>query len=117
MMLWHKVPQSIYFRRGSMATAMEDLKGFQRVCIVTKKSIYQGTGFVQELIDLLKARHLEHTNRTLDYQVFYEAADATEFTIQKGFDVIQNFEPGMCIMSSNDPMMVLDGHRLGRIAQ
>jgi len=97
-MLWHKVPNSIYFRRGSMATAMDDLKDFKRVCIVTDLFSYQQTPFVQELIDMLSTRHREHNdNSTLDYHVFYEAEDATEFTVNKGFDVIKSFEPDLII--------------------
>lgn len=90
-MLWHKVPQSIYFRRGSMATAMEDLKEFKRVFIVTDSYSYQRKpSFVQELIDLLT-----RSSRQMDYHVFFEAEDATETTIKKGSDAIKSFDPGM----------------------
>ncbi|CAJ1965131.1 unnamed protein product [Cylindrotheca closterium] len=95
-MLWHKVPNSIYFRRGSMATAMEDLKKFKRVCIVTDSFSYKQTPFVHELIDLLNAKS-SHQNY-LDYHVFYEAEDATEGTIKKGVDVMRNFKPDLIIV-------------------
>ncbi|KAL3929878.1 MAG: hypothetical protein SGBAC_012018 [Bacillariaceae sp.] len=92
-MLWHKVPQSIYFRRGSMATAMEDLKEFKRVFIVTDSYSYQRKpSFVQELIDLLT-----RSSRQMDYHVFFEAEDATETTIKKGSDAIKSFDPDLII--------------------
>lgn len=87
-MLWHKLPSSIYFRRGAMATAMEDLKDFRRACIVTDKFLFNHTPYVHELIELLKARNIE-------CQTFYEVqADPTLTTIRKGTDVLDNFEPG-----------------------
>jgi acetaldehyde dehydrogenase/alcohol dehydrogenase len=90
-MLCHKLPKSIYFRRGAMATAMEDLKEFQRACIITNRDLFQNTPHVKELTNLLSARNIE-------CHVFYEAEDATLTTIRKGADVMKNFEPGTSMM-------------------
>ena len=73
-----------------MATAMEDLKEFNRVFIVTDSYSYQRTpSFVQELIGMLRSR-----SHHLDYHANFEAEDATESTIKKGSDAIKNFDPG-----------------------
>lgn len=98
-MLWHKLPKSIYFRRGAMATAMEDLKDFKRACIVTDKFLYNNTPYVHELTDLLKARGIE-------CQVFYEVqADPTLTTIRKGTDMLDNFQPDLIVaIGGGSPM-------------
>ena len=98
-MLWHKLPPSVYFRRGAMATAMEDLKDFKRACIVTDKFLFNHTPYVHELLELLKARDIE-------CQTFYEVqADPTLTTIRKGTDVLDNFDPGK-IIDNNDTKVV-----------
>ncbi|CAJ1963265.1 unnamed protein product [Cylindrotheca closterium] len=98
-MLWHKLPHSVYFRRGAMATAMEDLKDFKRACIVTDKFLYNHTPYVHELTELLKARGIE-------CQIFYEVqADPTLTTIRKGTDVLDNFVPDLIIaIGGGSPM-------------
>jgi acetaldehyde dehydrogenase/alcohol dehydrogenase len=98
-MLWHKLPSSIYFRRGAMATAMEDLKNFKRAAIVTDKYLYNNTPHVHELHDLLKARGIET-------QTFYEVqADPTLTTIRKGTDMLENFAPDLIIaIGGGSPM-------------
>jgi acetaldehyde dehydrogenase/alcohol dehydrogenase len=90
-MLWHKLPKSIYFRRGAMATAMEDLKDMKRACIVTDQFLFNHTPYVHELIELLKERDIET-------EVFYEvAADPTLSIVNKGTRVLQAFSPDLII--------------------
>eukprot|EP00980_Cylindrotheca_fusiformis_P028243 scaffold22589_cov138-Cylindrotheca_fusiformis.AAC.6 len=98
-MLWHKLPPSIYFRRGAMATAMEDLKDFKRACIVTDKYLFNNTPYLHELTEMLKERNIE-------CQVFYEVqADPTLTTIRKGTDVLNNFQPDLIIaVGGGSPM-------------
>ena len=87
-MLWHKLPKSIYFRRGAMATAMEDLKDHKRACVVTDKFLFNNTPYVTELVELLK-------NRGIETEIFYEVqADPTLSTIRKGTSVLDSFQPG-----------------------
>ena len=90
-MLWHKLPKSIYFRRGSMAVAMEDLKHKKRACIVTDKFLYNNTPHVHELIKLLKERNIET-------ECYYEVeADPTLTVVHKGTAVLRAFQPDLII--------------------
>jgi acetaldehyde dehydrogenase/alcohol dehydrogenase len=52
-MLWHKLPKSIYFRRGCLPVALEDLAGKKRCLIVTGQYLLEH-GFVDEPVRLLK---------------------------------------------------------------
>lgn len=71
-----------------MATAMDDLRDMKRACIVTDKFLFNNTPYVEELVQLLKAKGI-------DAQVFYEVqADPTLETIRKGTDTLIAFQPG-----------------------
>lgn len=98
-MLWHKLPKSIYFRRGAMATAMEDLVGKKRACIVTDEFIYNHTPYVHELVDLLKERDIET-------ECYYEVEpDPTRSTVKKGTAVLNAFKPDLIIaIGGGSPM-------------
>eukprot|EP00523_Entomoneis_sp_CCMP467_P016913 CAMPEP_0168784830 /NCGR_PEP_ID=MMETSP0725-20121227/10427_1 /TAXON_ID=265536 /ORGANISM="Amphiprora sp., Strain CCMP467" /LENGTH=873 /DNA_ID=CAMNT_0008834897 /DNA_START=97 /DNA_END=2719 /DNA_ORIENTATION=- len=98
-MLWHKLPKSIYFRRGAMATAMEDLKDKQRACIVTDDFLFNHTPYVHDLITLLKERNIET-------EIFYEVqADPNLSTIYKGTALLNSFQPDLIIaIGGGSPM-------------
>lgn len=98
-MLWHKLPQSIYFRRGSMAVALEDLKDKKRACIVTDGFLFNHTPYVHELIKLLKERDIET-------ECFYEVqADPTLSTVKKGTNVLNTFQPDLIVaIGGGSPM-------------
>ena len=94
-MLWHKLPKSIYFRRGAMGTAMEDLKDMKRACIVTDEFLFNKTPYVHELVDLLKERDIET-------EVFFEVeADPTLTVVRKGTRVLEAFQPDLIIAVSH----------------
>jgi len=98
-MLWHKLPQSIYFRRGAMGTAMEDLKDKKRCCIVTDKFLLNHTPCVHELVKLLKERKIE-------IEIFYDVeADPTLAAVRKGTAVLNSFQPDLIIaIGGGSPM-------------
>lgn len=98
-MLWHKLPKSIYFRRGSMAVAMDDLADKKRACIVTDRFLFNNTPYVEELVKLLKSKGLET-------EVFYEVeADPTLSIVRKGADVLNTFQPDVIIaLGGGSPM-------------
>ena len=98
-MLWHKLPKSIYFRRGSMAVALEDLKDKKRACIVTDKFLFNNTPYVHELIKLLKERGIET-------ECYYEVeADPTLSIVRKGMQVLKVFQPDLIIaIGGGSPM-------------
>lgn len=98
-MLWHKLPKSIYFRRGAMATAVEDLAHKKRACIVTDQYLYNHTPYISELVELLKAKGMET-------EVFYEVeADPTLAIVERGVAVLNAFKPDVIIaMGGGSPM-------------
>lgn len=98
-MLWHKLPKSIYFRRGAMATAIEDLAGKKRACIVTDKFLFNNTPHVHALVKLLK-------EKDIDVEVFYEVeADPTLATVRKGTRVLNAFQPDVILaIGGGSPM-------------
>ncbi|MDQ0327632.1 acetaldehyde dehydrogenase/alcohol dehydrogenase [Rhodopseudomonas julia] len=89
-MLWHKLPKSIYFRRGSLPFALEELRGHKRCLIVTDKFLFE-SGAVSETISLLK-------NLGLEVEVFYEVnADPTLETVRKATSLANAFKPDVIL--------------------
>lgn len=82
-----------------MATAMEDLVGKKRACIVTDKYLFNHTPYVHDLIALLKERDIES-------QVFYEVeADPTLTVVRKGTQVLNTFQPDLIVaLGGGSPM-------------
>ncbi|MFT5880786.1 MAG: acetaldehyde dehydrogenase/alcohol dehydrogenase [Moritella sp.] len=97
-MLWHKLPESIYFRRGSLAIAMDDLVGKKRACIVTDKYLFNN-GYADDLIAILK-------RKGIDTEVFYDVeADPTLKVVKKGVEVMNSFQPDVIIaLGGGSPM-------------
>ncbi|WP_133406985.1 bifunctional acetaldehyde-CoA/alcohol dehydrogenase [Parashewanella tropica] len=97
-MLWHKLPSSIYFRRGSLAIALEELSDKKRALIVTDKFLFNN-GYCDETIKVLKAQGLET-------EVFYEVeADPTLAVVKRGAEVAQSFQPDVIIaLGGGSPM-------------
>jgi acetaldehyde dehydrogenase (EC 1.2.1.10)/alcohol dehydrogenase AdhE (EC 1.1.1.1) len=98
-MLWHKLPKSIYFRRGSVSVAMDDLADKKRACIVTDRFLYNNTPYVSDLVELLKTKGMET-------EVFYEVeADPTLSIVRQGANVLKAFQPDVIIaMGGGSPM-------------
>ncbi|WP_233170396.1 bifunctional acetaldehyde-CoA/alcohol dehydrogenase [Aquitalea sp. ASV15] len=97
-MLWHKLPKSIYFRRGCLPVALEDLAGKKRCLIVTGQYLFEH-GFVDEPIRLLKKMGLE-------VEVFFEVpADPTLAIVRKGADLAHAFQPDVIMaLGGGSPM-------------
>ncbi|MGB0894337.1 MAG: bifunctional acetaldehyde-CoA/alcohol dehydrogenase [Parashewanella sp.] len=97
-MLWHKLPSSIYFRRGSLAIALEELSEKRRALIVTDKFLFNN-GYCDETIKILKAQGVET-------EVFYEVeADPTLAVVKKGAAVATSFQPDVIIaLGGGSPM-------------
>lgn len=97
-MLWHKLPKSIYFRRGSIVEAMKDLAGKHRALIVTDRFLFQN-GHVDETISLLK-------NAGLDVEIFCDVlADPTLSTVRKGVEKAAAFKPDVIVaLGGGSPM-------------
>ncbi|MBT1445525.1 bifunctional acetaldehyde-CoA/alcohol dehydrogenase [Shewanella sp. JM162201] len=97
-MLWHKLPSSIYFRRGSLPIALEELSDKKRALIVTDKFLFNN-GYCDETIRILKSQGLET-------EVFYEVeADPTLAVVRAGARVAQSFQPDVIIaLGGGSPM-------------
>ena len=97
-MLWHKLPKSIYFRRGSLPIAMTDLEGKQRALIVTDGFLF-ANGYIDELQDILESKGMM-------VEVFHEVeADPTLSIIQKGAAACNTFNPDVILaVGGGSPM-------------
>jgi len=89
-MLWHKLPKSIYFRRGSIVEAMKDLAGKKRALLVTDRFLFQ-SGLADEPIRLLKQAGVE-------VEVFADVeADPTLSAVRKGAERASAFKPDVIV--------------------
>ncbi len=89
-MLWHKLPKSIYFRRGAIVEAMKDLEGKKRALLVTDRFLFQ-TGMADEIIGLLKKNGIE-------VEVFADVeADPTLTAVKKGAERAAAFKPDLIV--------------------
>lgn len=97
-MLWHKLPKSIYFRRGSLAIALDDLAGSKRCLIVTDRFLFE-SGAVDEPVKLLKKLGME-------VEVFFEvSADPTLAVVRKCLSLANAFQPDVILaLGGGSPM-------------
>ncbi|MBY7808026.1 bifunctional acetaldehyde-CoA/alcohol dehydrogenase [Vibrio fluvialis] len=97
-MLWHKLPKSIYFRRGSLPVALGDLEGKKRAFLVTDRFLFNN-GYADEVVSLLKAQGMEVTT-------FYEVeADPTLSIVKKGAEQMRSFQPDVILaLGGGSPM-------------
>ncbi|HGJ5856101.1 bifunctional acetaldehyde-CoA/alcohol dehydrogenase [Arsenophonus nasoniae] len=99
-MLWHKLPNSIYFRRGCLPIALEEIAtdGAKRAFIVTDSYLFNN-GYVDEVVKVLKAYNVET-------EVFFEVeADPTLSIVRKGAALMHTFKPDVIIaLGGGSPM-------------
>ncbi|MEZ5721027.1 MAG: bifunctional acetaldehyde-CoA/alcohol dehydrogenase [Paracoccaceae bacterium] len=89
-MLWHKLPPSIYFRRGCLPFALEELAGKKRCLIVTDRFLFEN-GHVDDTVRLLKGQGIE-------VEVFYEVmADPTLAVVKQATAVANAFKPDVIL--------------------
>ncbi|OCQ54085.1 Aldehyde-alcohol dehydrogenase [Photorhabdus australis subsp. thailandensis] len=99
-MLWHKLPKSIYFRRGSLPVALGEVAtdGAKRAFIVTDRFLFNN-GYADQVTDVLKSHGLET-------EVFFEVeADPTLSIVRKGAEQMHSFKPDIIIaLGGGSPM-------------
>ncbi|MBY6019824.1 bifunctional acetaldehyde-CoA/alcohol dehydrogenase [Halomonas denitrificans] len=97
-MLWHRLPEKIYFRRGALPIALEELKGKSRALIVTDHYLFNN-GYCDRVLEILKGMGLET-------EVFFEVeADPTLAIVRKGAALCQSFQPDVLIaLGGGSPM-------------
>ncbi len=89
-MLWHKLPKSIYFRRGCLPEALRELEGKKRALVVTDLFLFRH-GYADELIARLKSLGME-------VEVFHQVeADPTLAIVHKGVEVAKSFQPDVIV--------------------
>ncbi|GAD88410.1 MULTISPECIES: bifunctional acetaldehyde-CoA/alcohol dehydrogenase [Vibrio] len=97
-MLWHKLPKSIYFRRGSLPIALGDLEGKKRAFLVTDRFLFNN-GYADSVVSILKAQGIE-------VQTFFDVeADPTLSVVEKGAAAMQSFQPDVILaLGGGSPM-------------
>jgi acetaldehyde dehydrogenase/alcohol dehydrogenase len=97
-MLWHKLPKSIYFRRGCLPIALTDLEDKKRAMIVTDGFLF-ANGYVDELRSILESKGML-------VEIFHEVeADPTLAIIKKGAAACNVFNPDVILaVGGGSPM-------------
>ncbi|HAH5963159.1 TPA: bifunctional acetaldehyde-CoA/alcohol dehydrogenase [Escherichia coli] len=96
-MLWHKLPKSIYFRRGSLPIALDEVitDGHKRALIVTDRFLFNN-GYADQITSVLKAAGVET-------EVFFEVE--ADPTLSKGAELANSFKPDVIIaLGGGSPM-------------
>ena len=92
-MLWFRTPEKVYFKKGSMPVALDELGTVmhkKKAFIVTDSFLYKN-GYVKPIEDKLDEMGIQHT-------CFFEVApDPTLQCAQKGADMMRSFEPDTII--------------------
>ena len=93
-MLWFRAPEKVYFKKGCLPVALNELKtvmGKKRVFIVTDQFLYKN-GYTKCVTDKLDEMGIVHTT-------FYDVApDPTLACAQEGAKAMRLFEPD-CIIA------------------
>ncbi len=89
-MLWFRAPEKVYFKKGCLPVAMEELSGKKKAFIVTDTFLYQN-GYTKPVEEKLDAMGITHT-------VFYNVApDPTLACAREGAEAMRAFQPDLII--------------------
>ena len=92
-MLWFRAPEKVYFKKGCMPVALDELgtmMGKKKAFIVTDSFLYKN-GYVKPITDKLDTMGITHT-------CFYEVApDPTLACAKEGAKAMEAFEPDVII--------------------
>ena len=89
-MLWFRAPEKVYFKKGCLPVAMEELAGKKKAFLVTDTFLYQN-GYTKPVEEKLDAMGITHT-------VFYNVApDPTLACAREGARQMQAFRPDLII--------------------
>ncbi|MEG2611581.1 MAG: bifunctional acetaldehyde-CoA/alcohol dehydrogenase [Oscillospiraceae bacterium] len=93
-MLWFRTPQKVFFKKGCLGVAINELKDVynkKKVFIVTDEYLYKN-GYTKTITDSLDAMGITHTT-------FYNVApDPTLASAKEGANAMASFEPD-CIIA------------------
>ena len=92
-MLWFRTPEKVYFKKGCLPVALDELKtvyGKKKAFIVTDTFLYQ-SGYTKPITDKLDEMGIQ-------YDCFFDVApDPTLQCAQKGVEQMRDFEPDTII--------------------
>jgi len=89
-MLWFKLPRNVYFRRGCLPFALEELRGRKRAAIVTDRFLFDH-GKVDDTIRILQDLGLE-------VETFHGVeADPTLAVVREGVAMLRGFQPDVLV--------------------
>ena len=97
-MLWFKVPQKVYFKRGATDLALRELAGRKKAFIVTDRFLFN-SGACDQIIKTLDEIGIDH-------EVFFDVKpDPTLSTIEEAYAIMKPFEPDVIIaLGGGSPM-------------
>ena len=89
-MLWFRAPEKVYFKKGCLPVAMDELAGKKKAFIVTDTFLYQN-GYTKPIEEKLDAMGITHT-------AFYNVApDPTLACAREGAEAMRAFQPDLII--------------------
>ena len=89
-MLWFRAPEKVYFKKGCLPVALEELAGKKKAFIVTDSFLYQN-GYTKPVEEKLDAMGITHT-------AFYNVApDPTLACAREGAEAMRSFQPDLII--------------------
>ena len=89
-MLWFRAPEKVYYKKGCLPVAMEELSGKKKAFIVTDSFLYQN-GYTKPVEEKLDAMGITHT-------AFYNVApDPTLACAREGAEAMRAFQPDLII--------------------
>ena len=97
-MLWFKVPQKVYFKRGATDLALRELQGRKKAFIVTDRFLFN-SGAAEKITKVLDEIGIDH-------EIFFDVKpDPTLSTIEEAYAIMKPFEPDVIIaLGGGSPM-------------
>ena len=97
-MLWFKVPQKVYFKRGATDLALRELQGRKKAFIVTDRFLFN-SGAAEKITKVLDEIGIDH-------EIFFDVKpDPTLSTIEDAYAIMKPFEPDVIIaLGGGSPM-------------
>lgn len=101
-MLWFRAPEKVYFKRGSLRLALEELGekeyGKKRAFVVTDEYLYN-SGMVKEVTKILDAMNVTHM------EFFDVTPDPTLACARAGAELMKKFKPNVIVaLGGGSPM-------------
>lgn len=93
-MLWFRAPEKVYFKRGSLPVALDELGSVlgKKKCFIVTDTFLYNNGYTKTITDKLDAMDIKHTT------FFNVAPDPTLACAKEGVAAINAFQPD-CILA------------------